>query len=187
MPVVKKKFFEIELPIIKQKIELLAISEQDLAGRKVKIDLTRKLRGKSLEAIFKIKLEKEKIKVEIYRLHLFGYFIRRMLRKSTNYVEDSFSVECKNAVLKIKPFLITRKKVSRKIRKVLREKAREEIKKTVKNKTHEEIFSDILSNRFQRSLSLKLKKIYPLALCEIRDIYVEKPKKELKIKEIKVK
>jgi ribosomal protein S3AE len=186
MPAVKKKFFEIELPVINQKAGLLAVIEKELVGRSIKIDLTRRLRGKSLEAVFKIKLDGEKIKAEPYRLHLLGYFIRRMMRKSLNYVEDSFPAECKNAVLRIKPFLITRKKVSRAVRKALRNKAREEIEKSIKEKEYEEIFSDLLSNKFQRSLSLKLKKIYPLSLCEIRDIFVEKVKSELKIIEEKV-
>lgn len=172
----KKKFFAIELPLIKQKAELLATSQEELIGRTVKIDLTRKLRGKSLDIIFKIKSEKEKLKAQPFRLQLLQYFIRRMMRKSINYVEDSFSAETKDVTLRIKPFLITRKKVSRKVRKALREKAKEEITKEAKSKSYEEIFSDILSNKFQKSLSLKLKKIYPLALCEIRDIYIEKEK-----------
>jgi len=183
----QKKFLQLELPIINQKIDLLTINEKDLLGRTVKIDLTRRLRGKSLEAIFKIKQEDEKLKIQIYRLHLLGYFIRRIMRKSVNYVEDSFSEECKNAVLKIKFFLITRKKVSGVIRKALREKAKDEVKMEIKEKDYEEIFSDIISGKLQKSLSLKLKKIYPLAFCDIRDIYVEKEKEEIKVQEEKIK
>lgn len=182
----KKKFFEIELPLIKQKAELLASSENELNGRTIKIDLTRKLRGKSLEIIFKIIEKESKIKAEPCRLHLLGYFIRRMMRTSINYVEDSFQAECKNAVLRIKPFLITRKKVSRAVRKALRNKAKEEIINTAKDKNYEELFSEIISGKLQKSLSLKLKKIYPLALCEIRDIFIEKRKEEI-VKEEKIK
>jgi len=183
----KKKFFELELPIIKQKVELLGTTEKKLDGRTVKIDLTRKLRGKSLEIIFKIKANEKGIEAKPHRLHLLSYFIRRAMRKSVNYVEDSFTSECKNAVLRIKPFLITRKKVSRMVRKALRNKAKEEIEKAIKEKTYEELFSELLANKFQRNLSLKLKKIYPLALCEIRDIYVKKLKQELKVKKEKIK
>lgn len=179
----QKKFLKLELPIIEQKIELLAANEEELAGRTVKMDLTRKLRGKSLEAIFKIKVSDKKIRAELYRLHLLSYFITRIMRKSVNYVEDSFSSECKNAVLKIKPFLITRKKVSRVIRKALRNKAKEEIQAEIKDKSYEDIFSDILSGKFQKFLSLKLKKIYPLAFCEIRDIFVEQEKENIVVEE----
>jgi len=168
----KKKFFEIELPLINEKIELISANEEGLGGRSVKIDLTRRLRGKSLEAIFKIIYEQGKIIVKPSRLTLFGYFIRRMMRKSISYVEDSFDVKCKNATLKIKPFMITRQKVSKSVLNAVRVKAREEIQAEAKEKDYEEIFSDILQNKFQRNLSLKLKKIYPLVFCEIRDIFV---------------
>ena len=168
----KKKFFEVELPIINQKAELLAKDQEELEGRCIKIDLTRRLRGKSLEITFKIK-NKKAIPCKLY---LLGYYLRRMIRKSIDYVEDSFSVEAKNAVLRVKTFLITRKKVSRAVRKTLRNKAKEEINQEIKEKEYEEIFSDIISSKFQKNLSLKLKKIYPLSLCEIKEIYVEKEK-----------
>ena len=96
-----------------------------------------------------------------------------MIRKGTNYVEDSFSAKCKDAQIKIKPFMITRKKVSRAVRKALREKAREELTNYIKNKGKEELFEDLFKNQLQKSLSLKLKKIYPLSLCEIRVFKVE--------------
>lgn len=178
MAVEKKKFFEINLPIINEKIDLISTSEDKLIGRTVKIDLTRRLRGKSLEAIFKIKSENGKLIVKLYRLFIFGYFIRRMMRKSISYVEDSFSAECKNAILRFKPFMITRQKVHRAVLNALRLKTIESIKEDIKDKTYEEVFSELLQNKFQRNLSLKLKKVYPLAFCEIRDVFVEKEKQE---------
>jgi ribosomal protein S3AE len=98
-----------------------------------------------------------------------------MVRKGTSYVEDSFSTSCKDAQVRIKPFLITRRKVPRKIRNSLRLKAREEIINYIKNKTSEELFDEILKNTLQKNLNAKLKKIYPLSLCEIRVFAVEKP------------
>ena len=88
-----------------------------------------------------------------------------------------------NAQIRIKPFLISRRKISRAVRKALREKAREELTNYVKNKTAENLFEEILKNQIQKPLSLKLKKIYPLALCEIRILKIEKdikPKEEIK-------
>ena len=176
----KKKFFDIELPIINEQVSLLAVSEESLIGKTIKIDMTRKLKGKSLDAIFVIK---EKLKAEMKRICILGYFIRRMMRTSINYVEDSFSAESKNAFLRIKPFLITRKKVTREVRKALRNKAKEEILAFVKDKNADEIFSSLLSGTFQRTLSLKLKKIYPLSFCDIRDIFIEKELSPLVVEE----
>ena len=170
----KTKFFEIELPLIGEKVELIGKTQDDLIGRTVKIDLTRKLKGKGAEIIFDIKKINEQITSKTKRIHVLGYFIRRMMRKSISYVEDSFDATCKDGVLKIKPFLITRKKVVRAVRTALQAKAKEEIINEVKEKTADEIFAEILFGKLQKNLSLKLKKIYPLALCEVRDIFLVK-------------
>ncbi len=185
--VIKNKFFDVELPVIGEKIKLIAKAEEELNNKRVKIDLTRKLRGKSIEIIFKITVKDKKITAEPVRLSLLGYFIRRMIRKSTNYVEDSFTGESKDSILRIKPFLITRQKVSRAIRNNLRNKTKEDITETIKNMSVEEIFTDIIFGKFQKNLSLKLKKIYPLALCEIREIFIEKSKFNQIITEEKIK
>lgn len=185
---IKKKFFEIEIPLTNSKVDVLAYSKEELENRTIKLDLTRQLRGKSIEIMFLVKLKEGKAIGEPRKLNLMSYFIRRMLRKNISYVEDSFSAECEDSSLRIKPFMITRKKVSRRVRKALRELAQEWIIDYVKDKKAKDIFSEIISNRLQKSLSVKLKKIYPLALCEIRVMNIEhiKEQEELKIKEEKI-
>lgn len=170
----KKKFFDIEIPLIRKETQSLAFEIEELQGRLITYDLTRILRGKSmlLQAIIEVKNEKA---TAIPReIKLMPYFLRRMVRKGTNYVEDSFSTDCKDAQIRIKPFLVTRRKVSRAVRKALREKAKQELIDYVKNKKNETLFDDILKNQLQRLLSSKLKKIYPLSTCEIRILKVEK-------------
>jgi len=170
----KKRFFDVEIPIINKETQLQAFELKDLDGRFVKYDLTRTLRGKSSLLQLKVVVKGEKATTVPRQLKLMPYYLRRMVRKGTNYVEDSFSTACKDAQLRIKPFLITRRKVSRAVRKALREKAREELIKYAKANTTQQIFEDILKNQLQKTLSLKLKKIYPLSLCEIRILKVEK-------------
>ncbi len=170
----KKKFFDVEIPLIKKQTQLQAYELKELDGKFIKYDLTRLLRGKSMLIQLKVKIEGEKATSIPKSIKLLPYFLRRKVRKGTNYIEDSFSTKCKNAQVRIKPFLISRRKISRAVRKALREKAREELINYVKNKTTEILFEDILRNQIQKSLSLKLKKIYPLSLCEIRVFEVEK-------------
>jgi len=179
---IKKKFFQVEIPLTNSTLEVLTYSIDNLKDKTIKLDLTRQLRGKSIEVVFKIKLENGKATAEPKKLTLLSYFIRRMLRKGISYVEDSFPAECEDAYIRIKPFLITRKKVSRKVRKALRDKTQEWLKDYVKDKKVNDIFSDIIENRIQKPLSLSLKKIYPLALCEIRALRIEKEKEQEKLK-----
>ncbi len=170
----KKRFFDVEIPLIKKETQLQAFDIEDLKGRLIKYDLTRILRGKSiiLQAIIDVKDEKATAIAK--EIKLMPYYLRRMVRKGTNYVEDSFSVNCKDAQIRIKPLLVTRRKVSRAVRKALREKAKQELIEYVKSRKAENIFDEILKNQLQKTLSLKLKKIYPLSTCEIRILKIEK-------------
>jgi ribosomal protein S3AE len=170
----RKKFFDVSIPLIRKETQLIGFAVEELDGRYIKYDLTRTLRGKSTMLQSKVKVEGEKAIAYPTKIQLMPYYLRRMVRKGTNYVEDSFSTECKDAILRFKPFLVTRRKVSRAVRKALREKAKEEIIQYAKSRTTQEIFEDVLRNSLQKPLSLALKKVYPLSLCEIRVLRVEK-------------
>ena len=126
------------------------------------------MKGRNLEANLLITRKDGKLTADFISLNLLMSYIRRMMRKGTDYVEDSFETKCKDTALVIKPFLITRNKVSRAVRNNLRQTAREFLIAYTTIKTKQEIFSDVTANKIQKELSLKLKKIYPLALCEIR-------------------
>ena len=169
----KKKFFDVEIPLIGKTTQLIGYEISDLQNRFIKYDLTRLLKGKSMLLTLKTDVKEEKVSTTPKKLILMPYFLKRAVRKGTNYVEDSFSADCKDGTIRIKPFLVTRRKVSRAVRKALREKAREELINHVKDKTLEQIFDDIIKNQLQKPLSLILKKIYPLSTCEIRVLQVE--------------
>ena len=170
----KKRFFDVEIPLINKETHLQAYELKELEGRIIKYDLTRFLKGKSMIIKLKVKIDGEKAITIPIETKLMPYFLKRMVRKGTNYVEDSFSTKCKNAQVRIKPFLITRRKVSRAVRKALRNKAKAELIEYIKDKDTETLFDEILKNNIQKQLSLKLKKIYPLSLCEIRVFKIEK-------------
>jgi len=186
----KKKFFDVEIPLIGKTTHLLAFDLKELENKIITYDLTRLLRGKSVILNAKVKIENEEALAIPTQMKLMSYYIKRLVRKGTNYVEDSFSTECQDAQIRLKPFLVTRRKVSRKVRKALREEAKKELISYAKTKTANDIFEDLIKNRIQKPISLKLKKIYPLSVCEIRIIKIEKiletPKEEtVEKKEIK--
>lgn len=164
----KKKFFEVNIPIINEKFEAQVNSIEELENRTIKMDLTRQLRGKSVDVVFKIAIKDGKAEATPKRLTLLPYFIKHMLHTGIDYVEDSFITESQESKVMIKPFMITRKKVSRAVRNALRNSAKNWLIDYVKTKNNYDLFQEILSNQLQKPLSLKLKKIYPLAICEIR-------------------
>ncbi|HLD38526.1 MAG TPA: hypothetical protein VJA20_03735 [Candidatus Nanoarchaeia archaeon] len=170
----KKKFFDVDIPIINGQTQLHAFDIKELEGRDIKYDLTRILRGKNILLRSKVLIKDDNATSIPVELEIMSSFLGKVVRKGTDYIEDSFSAESMDAKLIIKPLLVTRAKVSRQVRKLLREKAREELIKYVKSKNSGEIFEEILKNKFQKELSLKLKKIYPLSFCDIRVLKVEK-------------
>jgi ribosomal protein S3AE len=183
----RKKFLKVEVPLSRSTIELIGSTPEEIQGRTIKLDLTRQLKGKSVEATVKIKINDEKLIAKPIKIRLMPYFIRRMIRKRISYVEDSFETPSQESMIQIKPFLITRKRVSRVVRKTLRNKCKNWIEDYVAERKDEEIFNEILSNRLQKSLSLMLKKTYPLSLCEIRVLEIKRPLEKEEIPKIKPK
>lgn len=170
------RFFEARAPLTSSKIALYGKTAESFNGRVVKLDLTRVLRGKNVEFLLRLNAKGDEIEGEPYALRIFGSYIRRMMRTGIDYVEDSFEVECKDALLRIKPFLIARKKIPRSLRNSLRVEAQNYMKSVCTSRTSLELFGDLMSNKIQKELSLKLKKIYPLAFCEIRSFEVVRKK-----------
>lgn len=173
---VKSEFFEVKVPLTSAKIHLYSNGEEALIGKVVKLDLTRSLKGKSLELSLRVKKDDFGLVGEPEQIWLVGSYVRRMMRKGTDYVEDSFEVQCKDGEAQIKPFMIARNKVSRAVRNSLRDTAQKHLIAYMKARTLMEAFSEITANKVQKELSLKLKKIYPLALCEIRAFVVKHEK-----------
>jgi ribosomal protein S3AE len=179
----RKKFQEVDVPLTKGKIELVGNTKEEIEGKTIKLDLTRQLRGKSVEVVVKVVNEKKGLRAVPIKMKLMAYFIRRMIRKKISYVEDSFEAPSQESMLLVKPFLITRKRVSKAVRKALRNRAKNWLEDYVSQKKDEEIFNDILSNRMQKPLSLVLKKTYPLSLCEIRVLEIKRPLEKSEIPE----
>jgi len=183
----RKKFIEVDIPVIKSKVELIGNSNEEIHGRTIKLDLTRQLKGKSVEATVKVELENNKPVANPIKIKLMPYFIRRMIRKRISYVEDSFETPSQNSMISVKPFLITRKRVSKAVRKTIRNKCKNWLQDYIAEKTDKELFNEILMNKFQKTLSLYLKKTYPLSLCEIRMFDIRRKLNPEEIPKIKPK
>ncbi len=186
--IVKKKFFDVQIPLTASKVKLYATNENELNNRIVKLDMTKNLKGKNVELKAKITYKDGKIESELISLILLPSFIRRTMRRGIDYVEDSFKTSCKDAEMLIKPFMITRNHVSRNVRKEIRNTSRKFLESRARIKNSLELFSEIMTGKLQKAVSMKVKKIYPLAFCEIRWIEVIGPpiksKEPIKTEEI---
>lgn len=168
----KKKFFDVDMPILKRQTQLQAFEVKELEGKFIKYDLTRILKGKSAMLQLEVSVKDDKASSSPRELIILPSYLKRMTRKGTDYVEDSFETNCKDSKIKIKTLIVTRRRVSKAVKSGLRKKAKEELENYTKTKTSIDLFEDILKNKLQKELSLILKKIYPLSLCEIKNLKV---------------
>ncbi|MAG07832.1 hypothetical protein CMI46_03395 [Candidatus Pacearchaeota archaeon] len=184
---IKKRFISVDIPILNKEIEILGSGIKDLDGRTIKLDLTHDLKGRAIDLKLLVKADDEKAIANPIELKLFQSYMKRMVRKGTDYSEDSIKTNCKDEKIIIKPLMITRKRVTRSVLRGLREIARKEITDYVSKKNFETILSEILSGDFQKEIQPKLKKVYPLSLFEIKfmgidkkEVYEEEDEKETK-------
>ncbi|MGK0209243.1 MAG: ribosomal protein S3AE [Patescibacteria group bacterium] len=163
----RKKFIDVEIPMLKDTIQVLG-TIKDLVGKTIKLDLSRKMRGKGLLVVFEIFNHEDKLVGVPKNMELMTSYTRKVVRKGTDGVDDSFLTHCLDVPATMKPFLVTRKKVSRAVRRNLRNTAREYLMQYTKEKSYIELCNEILDGSLQRGLLPKLKKVYPLAFCDIR-------------------
>lgn len=176
----RKKYIDVHVPILDSTMRVLGTPEE-LNNKTIKLDLTRQLRGKGLVIKLRIFNQEGKLTAIPTSMELITSYIRKIMRKKTDYVEDSFQARCSDIRVTIKPLLITRKKVSRAVRKNLRNTAREFIFEYLKEKEYIEICNELLDGILQKTMLPKLKKIYPLAFCDIR-IFETKELEKIDIK-----
>lgn len=170
--IIKKKFFPVEIPILRKQIELYGQDITEFRGKTIKINLANELHGKALDIRLKVDMERDKAIATPIEIKLLSSYLKRTTRKGTDYAENSFIAECKDAKIKIKTLAITRKRVTKKVLVSLAKTSKEEIEKYLKDKKFEDIINEILSNKLQKQLMTKLKKIYPLNTFEIKQFAV---------------
>ncbi len=163
----RKRYIEVKVPFLEESLRVLG-TPQELHNKTIKLDLTRKLRGKGLTIKLRIFNQEGKLFAIPNSLTLTSSYIRRMMRKRTNYVEDSFQTRCSDIRVTFKPHLITRKKVSRVVRKNLRNTTKNFIIEYCKEKDYMTVIRDVFDGTLQKTLLPKLKKVYPLSFCDIR-------------------
>lgn len=172
----KKKWFTIFSPKeFRSNIvgETLASDPNLLKNRKVKVNLANLIgdpKKQSIEITLKIKeIKGTEAHTEIIKYTILPPNIKRIVRTGKSKLDDSFIIETKDkSKLRIKPLLITRKKVKNSIATEIRKKAREYLKKHISTTPLDALFPLIISGRLQRELREYISKIYPLTNCQIR-------------------
>ncbi|MFA5020342.1 MAG: hypothetical protein WC533_04560 [Candidatus Pacearchaeota archaeon] len=170
---IKKKFFDVEIPIIKKELEVYSGTLEELNGKYIKFDLSSILRGKALELSLKITADEKTASANPKKITLQEFYIRRLMRKRTDYAEDSFLAPCSDHRIRIKYLITTKKPVSRAVLTSLKKSAKEFLGNYIKEKEFESLVKDVINNQIQKDLNGKLRKLYPLNICEIKHLGIE--------------
>ena len=163
----RKKFIDVDTGILGNVIQVLGTAKE-LDTKTIKLDLSRKMRGKGVMITLQMFNKDESLITAPKRIEIMKSYLRRIIRKRTDIVEDSFSVKCADVRATMKPFLITRKRVSRAVRRNLRNTAREFLTEYAKEKPYVALCDELLAGSLQKEMLPKLKKVYPLAFCDVR-------------------
>ena len=146
-----------------------------LIGRVLRVNLyllTNDSRKQNAEIAFKIiNSDGKTANTELMGYKILNAYVKRVIRKGKEKVDDSFSCESRDRVkIKVKPFFITKNKTSNSIVTKLRQHTRQIMTEYSKSTDFERIVKDITSNFLQKNIKQELKKIYPLNLFELREL-----------------
>jgi len=159
--------------------ETPAIEASEVQGRTMKVNmmtLTGNVRKQSVSA----KLEINKVSGKEAFTMLKGYellpsFVKRMIRKGRNRLDESIPCECKDgAKMRMKILILTRGMTTGGQQKELRVLIHKFVQEQAKALGSQEIMGNIMTNSYQKALKEKLSKIYPLKSCEVRKVDILK-------------
>ncbi len=107
------------------------------------------------------------------RYRLMPASIKRMVRRNKNRLDHSFKCKTSDGVLLIlKPIVLTMNKCNRSVIQALRKKVVSFLFYNVGKKTFDQFVQELITAKIQISLKRSLSKLYPVAICELREAIV---------------
>jgi len=175
---VKEKFYAVYMKDISkyEVADIMAKSPETPIGRGVKFDLSLLSRGRLGEISGKIlEIKNDEVMANPTKVKLYPSYVKRFVRRGVSKIDESYLLETSDGQsMRVKPTLITRKKVKRSIETALRREMKEFLTKLFSGEKVKDIFEGVISGEIQKKLSKKLKKTYPLSFCEIRELSIAK-------------
>ena len=156
-------------------VEIPYSDVKNLNGRVLKINLallTNDSRRQNAEIAFKIvNSDGKTANTEIVSYKVLNAYLKRVIRKGKEKVDDSFVCESLDKVkMRIKPFFITKNKTNNSIVTRLRMEIRKMLTEYCLTIEFDKLIRETTTNNLQKNLKQELKKIYPLNLLELREI-----------------
>jgi len=179
---VKKTWYKVVAPRLfnNQVIGEIYIAEPSNAiGKKVPVNLTnltRDMRQQNINVFFEInKISGSKFYSEFIGFKMVPSSIKRMVRRGKRKVDYSFKAETKDGYeLVIKFIMVTIKLTNLSALTGLRKECEKNVKEMLKKMKYNKFVNSLVNHRIQSKLRKVLSKVYPLKICEIREMKVLK-------------
>ncbi|MEM4240232.1 MAG: hypothetical protein QXM31_01275 [Candidatus Woesearchaeota archaeon] len=187
--IVKKKVW---LPIIAPGLfnnqpigDMYLADDADPAGRRVSVSLmtlTGDPQRQNIHITFEVtKKENNQLLTKTVGFMIVPAAVRKMMRRARERIDDSFVVKSKDGIaVRVKPVLITRGRAKSSVMKDMRSQMRIFVARSLAGIAFLDFIKELVAHRFQRQLQDALRKIYPLQVCELRDVHIETSEKGLK-------
>lgn len=161
---------------------------ESLVGRFINFNLmtlTNDFKKQNIYIKFQIKsLQGSNAVTEIVGYRLIPSAIKRMIRRDSKKIEESFIAETQDKVkVQIKSIIITRMKVKSSVSKAIRAELKESVARYLKKTNFERLVSEIISNKLQSTINSRLSKLYPLrfTITSVKKLSGEAVKEDIKI------
>lgn len=153
--------------------ETLASNVNSIIGRVVSTNyvmIGSNVKKQSVNLLFKVREAKDdKLFTELVGYDLLGSFVKRLVRKQRSKIDDSIDVETKDKIkVKIKLLMLSKRITTSSKLSAVRINSRQLLKTSFEKEDFNTMVDMILKDRLQIFLKNRLKKIYPLAVCEVR-------------------
>lgn len=132
-------------------------------------DLTNDFRKSHIKLYFKVNKVEENNAHTIYAGHtLTSDYLRRMIRRRRSKIDGVYDATTRDgAILRVKPFATTDKRIQNSQRKVIRETMKKTIVNSAKNATLSEFVGSIIDGKVGSDIYKSCKTLYPVKRVEI--------------------
>jgi len=194
--VLKKHWYPLIAPKLFRNVilgETLVYEPQQMIGKSIKqnlMNLISDVKRQNVNIIFEVvKVENNKAYTNFVGYAMVQSSVKRMVRRNISKIDMSFTCATSDKKnIRIKPFIVTRLSTSGSVAAKIRKNAHEFLTKYINDISFDNFTNDLISHKMQDALRYHLKKIYPVRVCEIRSMQVEKlhkPETEKKAKTVK--
>ncbi len=157
--------------------EIFATEPQETIGRNMVVNagaLGGESQRQSVNITFHITgLEDNKLTGDIIGMGWLPASVRKLVRRGREKMDDSFTVLTGDGKkLRIKFVMLARSKTTRGVTAQIRRHLHTFVGRTAVSQTYQEFVLSIAQQRLQRSCQDALRKTYPVAICEVRQMLV---------------